>query len=139
MKLSISEVLSYLEENFKYATHEDRKRLAELLNVAFDSVTHEPVEDGPIDMLSEVQAQMQMVRMIRKQIIALGSKANPKDLQSLVSTSTSLFGMLTKYSNDIINQDRIKAIESAVVEAIKDLGPDVQGEYFRKLEELLGE
>jgi hypothetical protein len=45
--------------------------------------------------------------------------------------------MLTKYSNDIINQDRIKAIETAVAESIKGLAKEVQEEYFERLKELL--
>jgi hypothetical protein len=90
-------------------------------------------------MLVEVQEQMQMVRLLRAQITSLGANANPKDLQALVSTSTSLFAMLTKYSDQMINQERIKKIELSVAAAIKTLDLEVQEAYFDNLERLLSE
>lgn len=134
LQLSIRDVLDFLEANWKYAKKEEKESLAKLLNAVY---VPEKVIDEPIDMLTEVQEQMKMLRVLRSQITSLGVDANPKDLQSLVSTSTSLFAMLTKYSNDMVNQDRIKKIEAAVVESVKTLSEEVQTHFFGKLEELL--
>lgn len=140
---SIEEVVEYLERHFKYATHADKVRLAALLNMSYNA---SPVVDpgdfkvgSSVDILEECQQQMALVRMIRTQILTQGANANPKDLQSLVSTTTSLFAMLTKFQSEMINQDRIKSIESAVVAAIKNLEPEVQDRFYNELEELLGE
>lgn len=142
LKISIAEVISYLREHFKYATHPERLELAELLNVKYTSsaaIDDDFQVNSSTDILEEVQEQMKMVRLIRAQITSQGVLANPKDLQALVSTTTSLFAMLTKYSNDIVNQDRLKRIENAVVESIKTLDPVVQEAYFETLEAFLNE
>jgi hypothetical protein len=47
--------------------------------------------------------------------------------------------MLTKYSSEMVNQDRIKKIEAAVVEAITTLPKEIQEKYFETLEKLLSE
>jgi len=143
MNFTIKEVVEYLEKHFKYAEHEERVKLAALLNVSYTApLVLNPEDfriDSTVDILEEVKAQMQMVRMMRTQILNQGINASAKELQSLVATSTSLFGMLTKYSVDIINQDRIKAIEAAVLEVVKDWAKEAQDKFFAKLEELLNE
>lgn len=144
--LSIDDVLAYLKKHFKYATHAHRIELAEILKVPFrldkPAASGQPGEfriDNSFDILEEVKEQMGLVRILRAQILKAGVQASPKDLQSLVSTTTSLFAMLTKYSSEIHNQDRIKSIETAVTELISEMVPELQTRYFNRLEELLSE
>jgi hypothetical protein len=137
MEISTHEAVDFLERNFKYVTLEERMRLANKLKVSYSPENESFKVGDPIDILTEVQEQMQMVRLIRQKVMSSG--ANPKEMQSLVSTTTSLFAMLTKHSDAMVNQDRIKKIEAAVVEAIKELPPPNQEIYFTKLTELLSE
>lgn len=143
MRLSIEEVIAYLTEHWVYVKHPEKVKLAALLNLSYsvtEAVDPKDFRVGePIDILAEVQEQMSMLRMIRTQIMSMGGKADPKALQSLVSTSTSLFSMLTKFQSEMLNQDRIKKIEAAVVESIKTLGQEEQDAYFANLERLLSE
>lgn len=138
--ISIKDTIDYLEKQIKYVDKFDRERIAALIGIIEPNEEKETFKVGSsVDILEEVHQQMDMVKLLRKQIVAQGVGANPKDLQSLVSTTTSLFAMLTKYSNDIVNQDRIKAIESAVVTVIQKLLPEKQEEFFKVLEENLSE
>jgi len=142
LDLGIADVLSWLEKNLKYADHSDRVALAALLNVSYTEINPSHTDfriDSPVDILDEVQEQMKLVRTIRMQIHSKGLDANPKDLQSLVGVTTTLFAMLTKYNADIMNQDRIKSIENAVTHSIKTLSPEIQEAYFAELERLLSE
>jgi hypothetical protein len=142
MRLSIDEVIDYLTEHWTYVKHPHKVKLAALLNLSYSPKQTEQSDfrvGEPVDMLTEVQEQMTMVRVIRSRIMSLGENADPKALQSLVSTTTSLFAMLTKYSSEMVNQDRIKKIEAAVVEAITTLPKEIQEKYFETLEKLLSE
>jgi hypothetical protein len=90
-------------------------------------------------MLFEIKEQMEMVRTLRQKVLENKGESQIRELKDLISSTTSLFAMYTKYSADIVNQDRMKKIEMAVVESVKMLEPNIQDKYYEYLEELLSE
>lgn len=138
LALSVEEIIGHLRSVWVYVTHEERKELAGLLGLKLElGMSNDHADDSPVEIIEEVKEQLKMVRHIRKSIMSMGDKANPKELQSLVSTSSTLFATLTKYSNDIENQEKVKKIESATLEALKLLESEVQEVFFDALTKYL--
>ncbi len=141
-ELSIPQVIDFLVDNRKYIDPADLDRLAKQLNMPVISQgvdEAESVQVGSLDLLMEVQEQMVMVRTLRRNISAMGKAASTKDLKDLISTSTSLFSMLTKLHDDVLNQDRLRKIENATIKAIEGLPVEVRNRFFDALEEYLDE
>ena len=130
--IAIQDVIDYLEEHKKYVSMPMRERIAKFLAI---SLPVEQESSEPVDILDEVKEQMKLVRQIRLQVIADGY--NTRDMKDLVSTSNTLFATLTKYSNDIENQEKVKRIESATLEALKLLESEVQEVFFDALTKYL--
>jgi hypothetical protein len=129
MNMSMHEVVAFLEKNFKYADQGHRDRLRLLVGETEPKFK----VDTNLDMLQECHEQMALVRMLRSRVSASGMNGSTKDLKDLISASTALFSMLTKYSSDITNQDSIKKIEAATVAAISTLSPAIQNKFFAEL------
>lgn len=132
-ELSIPQAVNFLIDNKKYIDQSQLHRLANSLGVA-EILPRKEEEVGSMDLLLEIQEQMEMVRVLRRNILAKGETAATKDLKDLISTSTTLFSMLTKLNSDVLNQDRLRKIESATVRAIEKLPLEVQKEFFNDLE-----
>ena len=138
--LSLNEAIDFLESNSKYLFDDHRKRLIALLNIHHKPEPSDTFNVGNSgDMLFEIKEQMEMVRALRQKVLANQGDTQIRELKDLISSTTTLFAMYTKYSADIVNQDRMKKVESAVVESLKMLEPQVQDRYYEHLEELLGE
>lgn len=135
-ELSIDEAIDFLSLNRKYISDASLQRLRALLPQV---ATDEPDDDSAFDLITEVKEQMAVVRKMRQIITERGDEVNPKDLKDLIGASTSLFAMLTKLHNDIINQDRLRKIEHATVTAIATLEPEAQELFFKHLSESLEE
>lgn len=126
---STEEAVSFLDEHYKYVSDDDLVQLKRIVS-RFDNTDHDD-----FDILSEVKAQMKVVRDLRKKISMETSPT--RDVKDLVASSTQLFSMLTKMQSEINNQHRLKQIEEAVLEAIRLQDQVTQDRFFQKLEELL--
>lgn len=128
---SVQGAIEFLTVNLKYASSEQIEKLRSLV-LTKDEIR----DDGKFNILSEVQAQMDMVRKLRKRIESSEDLA-VREIRDLVTSSTQLFAMLTKMNNEIVNQDRIRKIEEAVITTIKSLTPEAQDCFFTELEKRL--
>lgn len=131
--VSTEEAANFLEENYQYISKSDETTIIKALSNI--GVMRKPATFEEFDMLDEVQEQMQMVRDLRKTIMA--SDSNTRDVKDLITSSTQLFTMLTKMKSEINNQDKLSKIEEATVTAVKSLPLEAQGLFFDTLEELL--
>ena len=131
--VSTEEAANFLEENYQYISKSDETTIIKALSNI--GVMRKPATFEEFDMLDEVQEQMQMVRDLRKTIMA--SDSNTRDVKDLITSSTQLFTMLTKMKSEINNQDKLSKIEEATVTVVKSLPLEAQGLFFDTLEELL--
>lgn len=137
---SLDQVIDFLESKRQYIFDDHRKRLIALVNLHHQPVSSDNFNVGNSgDMLFEIKEQMEMVRTLRQKVLENKGESQIRELKDLISSTTSLFAMYTKYSADIVNQDRMKKIEMAVVESLKMLEPNIQDKYYEYLEELLSE
>jgi hypothetical protein len=137
---SLDQVIDFLESKRQYIFDDLRKRLIALVNLHHQPDSSDNFNVGNSgDMLFEIKEQMEMVRTLRQKVLENKGESQIRELKDLISSTTSLFAMYTKYSADIVNQDRMKKIEMAVVESVKMLEPNIQDKYYEYLEELLSE
>jgi hypothetical protein len=137
---SLDQVIDFLESKRQYIFDDHRKRIIALVNLHHQPDSSDNFNVGNSgDMLFEIKEQMEMVRTLRQKVLENKGESQIRELKDLISSTTSLFAMYTKYSADIVNQDRMKKIEMAVVESLKMLEPNIQDKYYEYLEELLSE
>lgn len=95
------------------------------------------------DLKAEVAQQIRSVRAMRNQVMDSAGRVNegmqPRDVKELVTASTTLLKMLVNVHEQVINFDRMKAVEDATVEAIKTLPQEAQNAFFEELDRRLEE
>ena len=117
---SVQDAIDFLAKNQKYIS---REQLTELSALIPSKIL--PTLPTSSDFVSELSEQLEMVKTLRSAI----DGDDPRQIKDLVSASTTLFSMITKLNDDILNQQRIRKIENATVEAIKTL-PEESREAF---------
>lgn len=99
------------------------------------------VYGAEFDLSSEVQAQIKMVRAMRRSVITDAGIALPgisaRELKEVVSASTTLLTTLTKSHDKIMGYERMRALEAATVAAVEGLSEASQRAFFTTLEEKL--
>lgn len=95
------------------------------------------------DLKGEVAQQIRSVRAMRSQVMDPSGRINagmlPRDVKELVTASTTLLKTLITVHEQVINFDRMKAVEDATVEAIKTLSGRAQKAFFEELDRRLEE
>lgn len=133
VETSIDQLLDALDKNKKYITDAQAGRLANIANRTTETASG----DSMADLLTEVQAQMIYLKTFRKQVTDKGTAASTRELKDMVQASISLYTMFTKMNEAITNQERLRKVESATIEAIRTLSSEVQQKFFTTLEEEL--
>ena len=135
--VAIQDVINYLAQHKKYVTIPLRQQLIDVLDLVSLIEGQKPkyYSDEPVDIVEEVQEQLKLVRQIRLEVSE--SETKTKDLSDLVRTSNTLFATLTKYNNDIENQEKVKKLERATVSSLSELAPEEQEKFLNELERVL--
>ena len=133
---SVQDAIDFLTTHQKYISKDQMNSLAALTGVALN--TSNPLSSVPAptlptssDFVTELSEQLEMVKTLRSAI----DGDDPRQIKDLVSASTTLFSMITKLNEDILNQQRIRKIENATVEAIKSLPEEAREAFYMVLEE----
>jgi ABC-type amino acid transport substrate-binding protein len=94
------------------------------------------------DLAQEVGEQIKAVRAVRQQVMtADGSVAEgmtPRDMKEVVTSGTTLLGSLMKFHKEVINMDRLRKLEQAVIDVLMEEDEDLKNRVLAKLEERLG-
>jgi len=100
-------------------------------------------EDDPgygahFDISNEVNEQIKAVRALRSLVMDDSGNINEgytaRDAKELIGSSNTLLGSLMKFHDKIINQNRMRLIEQATIEAVKTLPEEQQELFFTKLQ-----
>lgn len=101
----------------------------------------DPEYGAAFSLADEVNAQIRMVRALRATILdedgAIIQGSSARDAKEVISSSSTLLTSLMKFHEKIINQDRMRLIEQATIEAIKTLPDEQQEKFFSYLSEKL--
>jgi len=113
------------------------RNLFEILPASLDG----QVFDADFSMAEEVTMQLTVLKAVRDKVIShegkLVSGQTVKDAKDLIQSSASLLQLLQKLRNEIINSDRLKAVEDAVITTLKGKDEEVLLEFMDNLRENL--
>lgn len=91
------------------------------------------------DLLEEVHQQIKAVRGLRSS--AIGSDGavltNSKEAKEALTASTSLLKLLVDLQQDIVNISRMRAVEEATGEVLKEMDEGLQEKFLQALERKL--
>lgn len=80
--------------------------------------------DEDFDMRNELQMQMQLVKSVRSHILneegSIKSTASVSEVKSVIDASMKLADALNKLNKDLINQERIQAIEASFMQIAQE-------------------
>lgn len=97
--------------------------------------------DANFDMGKEITNQLQALQAVRNKIFSSDGRIKEgqtvKDAKDFMASSASLLQLLQKSKSELINLERLQAIEEAVIDALKELGDDATELFLKKLEERL--
>jgi len=100
---------------------------------------HAPVNlDEEFNLRDEMATQLQMVRAVRSSILnaqgGVRETTTVGEVKSVLDASMKLSQMLTKANKEIINIERIQAVEAAFLEVVSGFKEDEQKEFVEVLE-----
>jgi len=94
--------------------------------------------DEDYDVRDELHVMMQMVQAVRSSVLTSDNRiardTTVVEIKAILDTSMRLTALLSKSNKEIINMDRIKAVEAAFLSVINDLPTEIQKEYVENLE-----
>ena len=94
--------------------------------------------DEEFDLREELSTQLKMVRAVRNSILnsagQIREDTTVSEVKSVLDASMKLAQMLTKANKEIVNIERIQAVEAAFLETIADLDEARQKEFVAILE-----
>lgn len=140
-----AESLEYAEgliEHVNELKEDIAMRLMEALMERFPAAEREAYGAG-FNMMTEVTDQIVALRALRTRVLTdtglVRAGVTARELKEVVAASNSMLQTLMKTHERIVNYDRMRAIEEATIEAIKELPDEVKQQFFAKLEQLLEE
>lgn len=113
---------------------------ADLLNILSNALEpHREIDfDEEFNVRDELVTQMKLVRSIRISLLkpggALKDDTTVTEVKSVLDASMRLSDMLNKVNKDLVNQERIRAVEAAFMDVIGDMDKAVQIAYVESLE-----
>lgn len=99
------------------------------------------VYDANFSMADELQAQIRAVRAIRNKIMSdkgvLSDDISTREAKEVVSSGSTLLGTLMKYHEKVVNMERMRMLESSVIEALAEVDEEVRDRVLFIMEEKL--
>jgi len=97
--------------------------------------------DSEFDLSQELTNQLKALQSIRDRIFSSDGRikegSSVKEAKDFMSSSGSLLQMLQKSRSELINIDRMQAIEEATIDTMRELGEDVIDDFSARLKEKL--
>ena len=136
----------HLCQHAKFLSRGQREKLRSALLIVDPTAPHVPNQhdlnyDASFDLGSEVSAQIKAVRAIRSYVF--DAKGNIRDgitsreAKEVISSGSTMLASLMKYHKDVMNMDRLRMLEQAVVEALQEYDPELREQVLKTLEEKL--
>jgi len=97
--------------------------------------------DANFDLSHEISTQLVALKSIRNKIFASDGQIKEgqtvRDAKDFMASSSQLLQMLQKSRAELINTERLQAIEEATIECIKELDEDAVKDFLANLKEKL--
>lgn len=93
------------------------------------------------DLAEEVEQQIKAVRAIRANVFDsngnLRSSVSSREAKEIISTGSTMLGTLMKYHEKVMNMERLRKLEQAVIEALMDADEAFKDKVMENLEQKL--
>lgn len=103
----------------------------------------DPEYGADFDLTSEINQQIRLVRAMRSKVLGenghLKNEIPVREARETITSSNAMIQQLMKHHKDVMNMERMRAVETATIEAVKTLPDEQQAEFFGRLESLLAE
>jgi hypothetical protein len=131
--VNLDELIDFLITRKQFLRPEQLQRL-QIAFPAPNDPTPPPVTrfGSEFDLLEEIQTQINAVQILRDRVIQDGELAegvSVRDAKEALSAATSLITTLNKVYQEIVNANRLRQVELATVEVIKEF-PEVHAHFF---------
>jgi len=97
--------------------------------------------DAEFDLAEEISGQLRTLKTIKNSIFSTDGRikegSSVKEAKDFMASSSQLLQMLQKAKAELINIDRMQAIEEATIETLRDLDENIIEEFGRILKEKL--
>lgn len=115
------------------------KRIGEKFEPA--KARQEVVYDASFSLAEELQAQITAVRAVRDRIMTkeghLSEDITTREAKEVISSGSTLMSSLMKFHEKVVNMERLRLLETSVVEALEEVDGEVRERVLGKMEEKL--
>jgi hypothetical protein len=129
----LSHYVEVIVNNFDQLSEEDSARLRNLLldedeevrnqaqYLLQEEIDSEGFEDyGPnFSMERELNEQLKLIRKMRMSVRYAGVEVDMKERKEVISACNSFFSSLMKYHEKVVNLERLRLVEQALVKSVK--------------------
>ena len=139
----LSDPVEFVCQNSKFLSDEQAERVIEAIRkrLGVDRPVKQVVEyDASFDLSEEVGAQVMAVRAIRDEVFRDGKirgEVTLREAKEVIASGSALLTTLSKHHADIVNMDRLRALEGSVIEALQEQDEDFKEKVMALLEEKL--
>jgi hypothetical protein len=147
MSLASSDLDEHVETLLMYArmlTPEQKARLTKGLRLEGSAATRRRngsvVYDASFDVAGEVEQQINAVKAIRDAVMPNGVLAegiSARDAKDVVTSGSTLLVSLMRFHKEIVNMNRLRNLERAVVEVLMEESPELRERVVARLAERL--
>lgn len=100
-----------------------------------------PVEYGTgFDLGAEVEAQIQAVRAVRGTVMENGriiKGVSSREAKEVISSGSTLLNTLMKFHEKVLNMDRLRLLEAAVIEVLGEESEELRNRVVENMEQKL--
>lgn len=143
-----SEVHAFMEQQHSLADEVEAILLApqllteeetrNLICILQDYMPSDVAYGADFDLAAEVSHQLTAIRAMRRKVMTDSGlpmdDVTARDLKEVATASNTLLGTLLKAHEKIMNFERLRAVEKAVVTTLKTLPQDIQDMYLERLD-----
>lgn len=140
--ITMESALVYIIHHAHLLVPEQVEALTELLHENYPDIASAAAYGPDFDLTSEVNTQLALVYAMRDQMInptthRLNDGFTTREAKELITASNTLMTTLTRSHEKIINAERQRAIEEAVISYASSLEEEEKEKFLRGLEEEL--
>lgn len=99
------------------------------------------VYGADFSMAGELEAQISAVRAMRNRIMrmdgTLSKEISTREAKEVVGSMTSMMNTLMKHHEKVVNMERLRILESSVVDVLMEVDPEIKEMVLVKMEEKL--
>lgn len=139
--VNLDELIDFLVTRKPFLRPEQIHRIQGAFSVPVElpSAPQQERLSAEFDFLAEVQTQINAVQILRNRVIdndQLADGVSVRDAKEALSAATSLITTLNKVYQDIVNANRLRQVEMAVIDTVKKF-PEVHKEFLALLKSRL--